>query len=200
MARTARLALGLVLCLGWVPAATAQKRPERARPGAGPRRAPAPAKKRAGGDVRLPPNAAPVITTTSTVPAYQRAEVQLARFIRALQRGQRARAAHLLSRRVSARERRALVENRWLRREGNHRNDFGRLLYLPDIRIRTRAIYRDALKLAVAPRILGQKKKPGVTGYLEVTMRRERGEWRVELHPDYRVQVPGPGGSQTRNG
>ena len=144
----------------------------------------APAARRA----TLPARPAPLISTTSGVAEYQAAEVRLAQFIRALQRDRRQRAAQLLSSRVTAEERRALLEGRWLSRAAG-RNAFEQVLFLPDLQIRTREIQPNSVKLTVIPRVFKPKKQKtaGPTGYLEVRMRKERGKWWVEMHPEQRL-------------
>ena len=127
---------------------------------------------------------APIISTSSQSPEYQAAETRLALFIRALQRGNRLRAAGFLSSRVTAAERRALVENRWLRKETGRRGSFEQILFVPDLSIRTRSVYRDTVKLAVIPRKMYRKKQARFVGIMEVRMRKEGGKWWVELRPD----------------
>jgi hypothetical protein len=126
----------------------------------------------------------PIISTTSQSPEYQAAETRLALFIRALQRGNRRRAVSLMSSRVTAAERRALVENRWLRKETGRRGSFEQILFVPDLSIRTRSVYRDTVKLAVVPRKMYRKKQARFVGIMEVRMRKEGGKWWVELRPD----------------
>jgi hypothetical protein len=131
----------------------------------------------------LPPGSAPAISTTSRVPEYAAAEGRLAQFITALHVGRRARAVSLLSSRVTAAERQALLEKRWLRQDPRSTRDFAQVLFAPDLQIRSRAkIKDDMLRLSVSPRLL-RRKRFG-QGYLEVPMRREHGEWFVELHPE----------------
>jgi hypothetical protein len=126
---------------------------------------------------------APVISTTSRVPEYQAAETRLAQFITALQLDRRERAARMLSSRVGPADRRALIEKRWLRRSDAKDGDFTQILFLSDLQIRTRRIQRGLVRLAVHPRS-HRKQEKRVTGYLEVTMRKEHGRWWVELRPE----------------
>lgn len=120
------------------------------------------------------------------MPEYRDAETRLALFLSALQRDRRERAARLFSARVTAPERRAFLERRWLVRDPRRRDDFAQILFLPDIQIRTRAIYRDYAQLFVVRRAYEPKKTRQLTGYFEVPMRKENGRWFVELHPPRR--------------
>jgi hypothetical protein len=128
---------------------------------------------------------APLISVTSPVPEDRAAETRLMLFIKALQLDQRQKAARMLSRRVSAAERAALIRKRWLRRQPaarpGPRSEFAQVLFIPDLQIRTERLFRDARTLVVLPRT---KRKKGLTGAIRVTMRKESGEWRVELHPE----------------
>jgi predicted nucleic acid-binding Zn ribbon protein len=121
---------------------------------------------------------------TSRVPEFQRAETRLARFIKALQEGDRVRAASLLSSRVPARDRAALLSGSWLRRRpgATLRRDFEQVLFTADLQIRTSAkMYRNQVHLSVMPRTLAIHEKPKQLGFLDVPMRKERGQWWVDL-------------------
>ena len=124
-----------------------------------------------------------VISVTTTHPTYRGAEVRLSQFIRAIYKGERAKAASFLSRRVSQRERQALVEKRWLRENPGARRDFTQILFQPDLQIRTREIYRNGADCYVIPRKAAPKRSRRRDGYLKVRMRLENDEWRVEMHP-----------------
>lgn len=123
----------------------------------------------------------PLISTTSPDTEFRSVEARLARFIDLLQRDRRSDAARLLSRRVTPAEREALLRRQWLRRDSRDPRDFKRLLFFPDLQIRTQRFAQNAVDLIVVPRP-GSKKPP--SAYLVVRMRREAGNWRVELHPD----------------
>ncbi|MFN3648460.1 MAG: hypothetical protein ACK47B_02675 [Armatimonadota bacterium] len=134
---------------------------------------------------------APVITTTSPVPEYREAEIKLARFINALQLDRRERAVSLLSSQVPDSARQALLERRWLNPAAG-KAQFERILFVKDLQIRPRGqIEGDTLKLYVIPRRIPfnygikdpKKRSKDLIGYLEIPMRREAGEWRVELLP-----------------
>jgi len=119
-----------------------------------------------------------------------KAEKRLASFIRALQAGRRERAVRLLSSRVNEQERQGLLQKRWLRANPADRRDFFQILFSNDVQIRTLAIYRDTRRLTVSPRVipfLPKKKTKRPAAYLEVRMRKEDGEWWVDLHPSKRV-------------
>ena len=139
------------------------------------------ARRRAPSRVVLPPGAPPVISLEGLTPETRRSQGRLAAFITALQQGRRAKAASLLSRRVTARERRALVEGRWLARSGRGSKSFSQILYWPDLQIRTHSVTDGVPTLYVVPRVQARKKGPA--GYLVVRMRREGGSWFVEMHP-----------------
>jgi hypothetical protein len=130
---------------------------------------------------------APTISTTSSAPEYQAAETRLAQFITALQLDRRERAARLLSHRVGPAARRALIEGRWLRRSGAQNSDFTQVLFLPDLQIRTRQVFRDSVRLAVFPRPPRGKKEKRITGLVEVRMRKEYGKWWVDLRPSEKL-------------
>lgn len=144
------------------------------RPAAPPRRAPS--------RVVLPPGAPPVISLEGLTPETRRAQGRLALFITALQQRRRVKAASLLSRRVTPRERRALLEGRWLARSARGSKSFSQILYWPDLQIRTHSVTNGVPTLYVVPRIVTTRKK-GPAGYLVVRMRQEEGDWFVEMHP-----------------
>jgi len=125
----------------------------------------------------------PVVSLTAADPKYRAAEARLALFIQSLQLGRRARAVDFLSSRVSAPERQALLEKRWLRNDFTSRKDFTQVLFLPDLQVRTAAIRPDRAECYVTPRTAGSKKSKVPVGYLRVPMHFEQGQWRVELHP-----------------
>jgi hypothetical protein len=133
----------------------------------------------------LPPNAPPVVSTSAQDRDLRSAETRLARFIVAIQQGARQRAAALLSKKVPAKERSAFLNRRWLTRTGK-KSDFGQMLFLPDLQVRTRDFNKahDRARLYVVPRAPLPKKKQGLTGYLEVWMLKENGNWMVYLRPD----------------
>jgi len=122
----------------------------------------------------------PLISLTAPFPADRAVEQRLMLFIKALQLGQRQKAASMLSRRVPARERDALLGNRWLTRRPTSKADFGQVLFLPDLQIRTEQLHPSARTLIVLPR---PRKKTALTGALRVIMRKESGAWKVEMHP-----------------
>ena len=133
--------------------------------------------------VKLPPNAAPVVALTSR----REWEVALARFVMALQRDQRSRAARLFSSRVSAQDRRAFQQRRWLDRRQNGRNEFNQVLFFPDLQIRTSRLVPNAIRptgvtCILIPRTRLPKKTGKMTGLLEVPLRLEGTQWRVVLH------------------
>jgi hypothetical protein len=112
------------------------------------------------------------------------AETRLAHFIRLLYSGQRLKASNLLSSKVSPAARQALVEKRWLREVPQRTKDVTQVLFLPDIQIRTRKLYKDGVSCYVLPRKpLPKRKRKGYSGYLQVRMRQERDNWWVELQP-----------------
>lgn len=130
----------------------------------------------------------PVITLSAELPEMQNAQKRLSSFIRALQVGQRARAASLLSSRSSAAERQGLIQKTWLRYDPKDRRNISQVLYWPDLQIHTQRVYSpDAVELAVVSRSipfkLKNKKHERPSGIVNVRMRREQGEWRVEMHP-----------------
>ena len=189
MTRSLRLgALGLFIVLGAGAAAGVQAAPRRATPSRA---------RRSTGAVRstpLPPNSPGVISTTAQDEEGMRAEKRLASFIRALQAGRRERAVRLLSSRVTPQERQGLLQKRWLRANPADRKDFFQILYGSDIQIRTLAIFRDTRRLSVTPRVIPfmpKKKSKRPTAYLEVRMRKEQGEWWVDLHPRKQMSSSG---------
>lgn len=131
----------------------------------------------------------PVITTSAELPEMQNAQIRLSSFIRALQVGKRARAASFLSSRVSPAERQGLIEKSWLRYEPKNRGNVLQVLYWPDLQIHTQKVYPDAVDLAVVSRSIPfklktkEKRAARPSGIVKVRMRKEQGEWRVELHP-----------------
>jgi hypothetical protein len=140
----------------------------------------------AAGPARPPAAAAYTITTSAQDTESLRAEGRLAQFIRALQRGRRQRAAELLSSRVGARARQALMTKQWLPARPGGTSEFSQIFFWRDIQIHTHSITPQRRKLVVAPRKIpfapGKKKRPG-TGLVEVMMVLERGEWWVDLRP-----------------
>jgi len=195
--------LALAGALSLPPAALSQSAPSapaRASAAGAAKKAPvrpAPARRRPS-RVVLPPNAAPVISVTSPVSPYREAEARLALFVSALQRNRRERAAGFFSSRVPARDRQAFQSGRWLRRSGSTAADLNRVLFHPDLQIRTtNKRYQNLLMVAVTPREIpdagltqaaknqkqrrAARRRKSVAGYLEVPMRRERGDWWVEL-------------------
>jgi hypothetical protein len=115
----------------------------------------------------------------------QRAQTRLSLFITRLQKGQRAKAASLLSSRVTEAERQGLINKRWLRYDPKDRSSVRQILYWRDLQIHTQRIMRDALDLAVVSRTIALKAKPKgrPSGILQVRMRKEQGDWWVDLHP-----------------
>lgn len=130
----------------------------------------------------------PVITTTAEVAEYQGAQTTLSRFITALQQGRRARAASFMSSRVTQAEREALIQKKWLTYDPKDRGNVMQVLYWRDLQIHTQRVYKDAAVLAVVSRTIALKPKPkgAPSGLLKVRMRKEGGDWRVELHPPKR--------------
>jgi hypothetical protein len=149
----------------------------------------------------VPPNAPTPITVSARDAEGLRAESRLAQFIRYLQEGRRLKAVQLMSSRVPPQARQALVTKKWLPTRPTSRADFGQVFFWKDLHIRTWSIRRATRQLVVAPRRIrfdpGNRKKPP-TGWLEVTMRKERGEWWVEILPPPTLQLtrqapPAPG-------
>lgn len=134
--------------------------------------------------VVVPPSAAYTITTSAQDTESLRAEVRLVQFIRALQRGQRQKAAGFLSSRVSAKGREDLIAKRWLPARVGGKGDFNQLFFWRDIQIRTQRIRGDRRYLVVSPRripfTLGKKSRNTI-GVMEVPMLKEQGQWWVDL-------------------
>lgn len=119
---------------------------------------------------------------------YHPAETRLAHFIRLLYAGRRQQAAELLSSKVSPAARKALVEKRWLREQPARSKDVTQVLFLPDLQIRTRALYKDGVACYVLPRkALPKRARRGYSGYLKVRMRHERDDWWVEMFPSRQI-------------
>jgi hypothetical protein len=133
----------------------------------------------------VPPAAAYTVTTSAHDLESLRVEGRLAQFVRALQAGRREKAAALLSSRVGPEARRALIEKRWLPAKPGS-GEFGAVLFWRDLHIRTMHVQGDVRRLVVGPRKIafapGNKKRAPI-GVLEVPMRRERGQWWVDLLP-----------------
>lgn len=129
----------------------------------------------------------PVITLSAELPEMESAQKRLSSFIRALQVGQRARAASFLSSRVSEAEKQGLIQKTWLRADPKDRRNMLQVLYWPDLQIHTQRVYPEAVDLAVVSRSIPfmpkNKKTARPSGILKVRMRKEQGEWRVEMHP-----------------
>ena len=127
----------------------------------------------------------PTITVSTEVPDILDAQTQLSRFIKALQRGQRAKAASMLSSRVTEAERQAMIEKKWLTYDPKDRNNVRQILYWRDLQIHTQRVMKESLDLEVVSRTIAIKAKPGgrPSGILEVRMRKEQGSWFVDLHP-----------------
>jgi hypothetical protein len=127
----------------------------------------------------------PTITTSTEVPDLLAAQTKLSRFITALQTGRRVRAASMLSARVTEAERQGLINKVWLRYDPKDRTNVRQVLYWRDLQIHTQRVMRDAVDLAVVSRSIALKPKVNgkPSGILEVRMRKEQGEWRVDLHP-----------------
>ena len=133
----------------------------------------------------------PVISTTAQDPEGDAAETRLSNFITRLQTNRRDDAARFFSEKVTPQERQAFMEGRWPSRMVGNGHDPSVILFQPDLQIRTRNRYPDALRLDVTQRKKQAKPKKGGLGltYMPVKMRRENGNWMVELHP-YREDVP----------
>jgi hypothetical protein len=127
----------------------------------------------------------PTITISTEVPDILAAQTRLSSFIKALQAGQRSRAASMLSSRVSAAERQGLIEKKWLRYDPTNRGSVRQILYWRDLQIHTQRVMRDAVDLAVVSRTIALKatRRGKPSGILEVRMRKEQGSWWVDLHP-----------------
>ncbi|MGV3719850.1 MAG: hypothetical protein ACO1SX_02980 [Actinomycetota bacterium] len=127
----------------------------------------------------------PTISTTSEVAEYAAAQTVLSRFIIALQTGRRARAASFLSSRVSQAEREGLIQKKWLKYNPKDRNSLTQVLDWRDLQIHTQRVFKDGAEMAVVSRTIALKPKPkgAPSGVFKVRMRKEGGDWRVELHP-----------------
>jgi hypothetical protein len=125
----------------------------------------------------------PVITTTAESAEYHAAQTTLSRFITALQQGRRAKAASFMSSRVTPAERDAMVQKKWLRYDPKDRKSVVQILYWRDLQIHTQRIYKEGADMAVVSRTIALKPKPkgAPSGVLKVRMRKEGGDWRVEL-------------------
>lgn len=136
------------------------------------------------GAKQFKPPPPPIITTTAEVAEYQAAQVALSRFISALQQGRRAKAASLMSSRVTQAERDAMIRKEWLRYDPKDRKNVMQVLYWRDLQIHTQRIYKEGAELAVVSRTIALKPKPkgAPSGVFKVRMRKEAGSWRVELH------------------
>lgn len=103
--------------------------------------------------------------------------------------GNREKAVRLFSSKVTAEERRTFLEKKWLRGDASLEGNFAQMLFQKDLEIRAREkIKGDVLRCSVSPRKIAhlprmRTKGKGLVGYMEVPMRREHGEWLVELHP-----------------
>lgn len=131
----------------------------------------------------------PLISTTARDAECGAAELRLARFIRALQLDHRVDAAQFFSIRVSPEERQQFVEGQWPGRAIGRNNDVSAVLFQKDLQIRTRNRFTDALRMEVAPRKLPKRTEKRPVGWLPVMMRREHGEWFLDLHP-LKADVP----------
>ena len=149
-----------------------------------PKAAPAPKPKVKPSVVKLPPNAPPVISLSSK----REWEVALARFLTALQTNRRGRAVAFFSQKVSATEKKAFLNRKWLVRDPTARREFDQILFLPDLQIRTIRIVPNPNRAtsavcAIVPRKRVPKQPGKLTGYYEVALRKEKPGWRVILHP-----------------
>ena len=116
------------------------------------------------------------------------AETRLAHFIRLLYAGRRQAASEMLSSKVPPSARQALVEKRWLREMPGRSKDITQVLFLPDLQIRTRNLYKDGVACYVLPRkALPKRLRRGYSGYLRIRMRHERDDWWVEMFPNQRL-------------
>ncbi len=173
-----------VLCITATTGAVAQSKREIPRFKLGPpKAAPAPKSKVKPSVVKLPPNAPPVISLSSK----RDWEVALARFLTAIQTNRRPRAAALVSQKVSAAEKKAFLNRKWLVRDPKARREFDQILFLPDLQIRTTRIVPNpnratSVICAVVPRKRVPKQAGKLTGYYEVALRKEKPGWRVVLH------------------
>lgn len=135
---------------------------------------------------------APLITVSADLPEMEAAQKRLARFIWALQVGRRAQAASYLSSQVTEAERQGLIQKTWLRADPKDHKNLLQVLYWPDLQIHTHRVYPEAVDLAVVSRSIPfmpkNKKTARPSGILKVRMRKEEGEWRVEMHPPRMVR------------
>jgi len=170
--------------------------PVAAAPRRGAPRVKAPVRKAPAGKVVVPPGAPPVISIAHSDLVYRAPERRLARFITALQTGKRRRAVAMFSSRIPAPDRQAFLQGEWLKRNPGHPEDFTQILFMKDLQIRPRGVIKgETLRLEVVPRDIPYyaekvvkdrphaKPRP-LIGNLVVPMRREHGEWFVELRPE----------------
>jgi hypothetical protein len=116
------------------------------------------------------------------------AETRLAHFIRLLYVGKRKAASEMLSSKVPPAARQALIEKKWLREQPGRTQDVTQVLFLPDLQIRTRTLFKDGVSCYVLPRKpLPKRARRGFGGYLQVRMRHERDDWWVEMFPGRQV-------------
>lgn len=116
------------------------------------------------------------------------AETRLARFISLLYAGRRQAASELMSSKVTPAARQAMIEKRWLREQPGRSKDITQVLFLPDLQIRTRTLYKDGVACYVLPRkALPKRLRKGYSGYLKVRMRQERDNWWVEMLPKRQI-------------
>lgn len=129
----------------------------------------------------------PMITLSAELPEMEAAQKRLSRFIWALQVGQRVKATSFLSSRVTEAERQGLIQKTWLRSDPKDSKNLLQVLYWPDLQIHTQRVYPEAVDLAVVSRSIPfmpkNKKTARPSGILKVRMRKEAGEWCVEMHP-----------------
>lgn len=139
----------------------------------------------------VPPPMPGSITLTAMDDESRLAERRLAQFVRALQMGRRQQAAALLSSRVPAPAKEALIQKRWLPARIGNPPTLEQILYWKDLQIRTSQIFRDTRHLQIQPRrialALKRDKKRAPAGILEVRMRKEAGTWWVEMQPGRRI-------------
>lgn len=121
----------------------------------------------------------PLISTTSVDAEFRKAETRLASFIRLLQLDRRAEAVRYFSSRVPAAARRSFLKSQWLRRSDSGAAA-GRVLFHPDLQIRTDRLARHSAEMLVVPRKMDRKELK----LLRVRMQRENGVWRVVLRPE----------------
>jgi hypothetical protein len=127
----------------------------------------------------------PVISVSAEAGEYHTAQTVLSSFIQRLQVGKRAKAAELMSSRVSQAERDAMIRKEWLRYDARDRKNVLQILYWRDLQIHTQQLFKGGAQMTVVSRSIPLKAKPGGTpsGILKVRMWKEAGSWRVELHP-----------------